>query len=243
MTTKSCSACPLRKMEMFTPFDPQELDFMTSFKSGELTVGKGTTLLMEGSNSPQLYTVLQGMAVRYKTLEDGSRQVVSFAMPGDFLGLQAGVMGEMRHSVEAATEMVLCVFKRSDLWSLFRSQPSRAYDLTWISAVEEHFLGETVATLGQRDGLQRISWALGRLFMRLRAVQMGTQTSVPLPFRQQDLADAVGLSLVHTNKTLAELRVKKVATWANGTLEVHDLDRLLQLGLVEEVREERRPLM
>lgn len=243
MPTTRCDECPLRGMELFVPFDPQELDFMLKFKSGELAVDRGTTILIEGSKSPQLFTVLRGMATRYKTLEDGSRQVINFAMPGDFLGLQAGVIGAMRHSVEAATDMVLCVFKREEIWSVFRNHPSRAFDLTWISAVEEHFLGETVATLGQRDGLQRVAWALFRLFKRLRAVRLGTRDSVPLPFRQQDLADALGLSLVHTNKTLAELRNRKVAIWARGVLEVTDLGQLQALALIDETREERRPLI
>jgi CRP/FNR family transcriptional regulator len=238
-----CDACPLRGMELFVPFDPQELDFMLKFKSGELAVDRGTTILIEGSKSPQLFTVLRGMATRYKTLEDGSRQVINFAMPGDFLGLQAGVIGAMRHSVEAATDMVLCVFRREEIWSVFRNHPSRAFDLTWISAVEEHFLGETVATLGQRDGLQRVAWALFRLFKRLRAVRLGTRDRVPLPFRQQDLADALGLSLVHTNKTLAELRSRKVAIWARGVLDVMDPDQLQALAMIDEAHEERRPLM
>ncbi len=238
-----CGACPLRRTELFTPFDADELSFMTRFKSGELTIVKGTTILMEGSNSGQLFTILKGMAIRYKLLEDGSRQVVNFALPGDFLGLQAGVMGEMQHSVEAASDMTLCVFRRDDLWEVFRSHPSRAFDLTWISAVEEHFLGETIATLGQRDGLQRVAWALMRMFQRLRAVGLGTRNSVPLPFRQQDMADALGLSLVHTNKTLAELRAQKIATWAKGVLEVHDIEKLRATGLVDQSRETRRPLM
>lgn len=87
---------------------------------------------MEGSNSPQLYTVLEGMGTRYKTLENSKRQVINFLFPGDFTGLQAGIMGEMQHSVEATTPITLCAFRRNDLWQLFRQHPERAHDLTWI---------------------------------------------------------------------------------------------------------------
>ena len=125
---------------------------------------------MEGSNSPQLYTVFSGMGTRYTTLENGRRQVINFLFPGDFIGLQASLMGEMKHSVESRTRMMLCVFDRSQLWQVFRTSPQRAYDLTWIAAVEEHFLGETIATLGQRDAAQRISWAFLRIEKRLRAL-------------------------------------------------------------------------
>ena len=242
MMTVPCRSCPLRRQPLFVPFTPEEVAFMEHFKMGELVVDPGTTILMEGSNSPQLYTVLRGQGVRYKTLADGRRQVINFLFPGDFTGLQAGLMGEMKHSVEARTRMMLCVFDRSELWHLFKEQPARAYDLTWIAAVEEHFLGETIATLGQRDAMQRLAWALLKIWQRLRAVGLGRNGGVPLPFRQQDLADALGLSLVHTNKTLARLRGLQLCDWSEGELRVLDPEGLAELGLVEPEPPERRPI-
>lgn len=243
----ACAKCPLRQQPLFTPFTGDELSFMEKFKTGELAVDPGTTILMEGSNSPQLYTVFSGMGTRYKTLENGRRQVINFLFPGDFSGLQASLMGEMKHSVEASTHMVLCVFKREDLWNLFRTNPHRAYDLTWIAAVEEHFLGETIATLGQRDAAQRISWAFLRIEKRLRAVGLGVTKDkgsiVPLPFRQQDLADSLGLSLVHTNKTLARLRELNIAQWQDGKLRILDRAGLAEIAMAEPDAEEKRPIM
>ncbi|MEZ5779790.1 MAG: Crp/Fnr family transcriptional regulator [Paracoccaceae bacterium] len=243
MTTTGCGACPLRKRDLFTPFTAEELDFMVGFKSGELTVEPGTTILMEGSSSPQVYTVLEGMGTRYKTLENGRRPVINFVFPGDFAGLQAGVMGEMQHSVDAATRMKLCVFKREGLWDLFRSHPERAYDLTWIAAVEEHFLGETIATLAQRDATQRLAWALVRIFQRLRAVGLERAGTVPLPFRQQDVADALGLSLVHTNKTLQSLRARGLVDWRKGRLTISKLGPLADLAMIDLERPQRRPIL
>lgn len=243
----ACSKCPLRQQSLFIPFTADEIVFMERFKTGELTVEPGTTILHEGSSSPQLYTVFSGMGTRYTRLKNGRRQVISFIFPGDFIGLQASVMGEMKHSVDAGTPMILCVFKRDDLWNLFRAQPNRGYDLTWIAAVEEHFLGETIATLGQRDASQRIAWAFLRIEKRLRAVGLGKSgpqgASVPLPFRQQDLADALGLSLVHTNKTLARLRDRKIAHWSDGTLLVINRASLAEVAMAEPDAEEKRPIM
>jgi CRP/FNR family transcriptional regulator, anaerobic regulatory protein len=221
----------------------EELAFMRRFKAGELSVDAGTRILMEGSNSPQVYTVLSGMGTRYKTLEDGSRQVINFLFPGDFIGLQAGIMGEMKHSVDSSTSMVLCVFNRSDLWSMFKAHPSRAYDLTWIAAVEEHFLGETLAALGQRTAGQRIGWALLRIHHRLRAVGLEKAGVVPLAFRQQDMADALGLSLVHTNKTLMRLREIGLVRWSDGELEIQDRKKLAEFVGAAPEPLEKRPLM
>ncbi len=237
-----CDNCVLRQREAFSSMSPDEVAFMMKFKSGELTVGPGTVLLMEGSNSPQLYTALSGMGLRFKLLSNGRRQVVNLVFPGDFIGLQAGVMGEMTHSVEATTRMTLCVFNRADIWTLFKTQPSRAFDLTWLSAVEEHFLGEALATMGQRDALEKVAWCFFRVFERMRMLNLTDGRSCPLPYRQQDLADALGLSLVHTNKTIQKLRRSQVAGWSEGRLTVDDLDRLAEIALIEDRKLPQRPL-
>ncbi|QYX57794.1 Crp/Fnr family transcriptional regulator [Roseovarius sp. SCSIO 43702] len=243
MSTK-CANCPLRNLSIFVPMSPDEVKFMESFKSGEMRVEAGTTLMLEGSNSPQLYTALDGMGLRYKSLESGDRQVINFVLPGDFIGLQAGVMRSMQHSVEASTPMTLCVFDRRSLWSLFRDHPERAYDLTWVAAVEEHILGESLAMVGHLNGIERISRAFVRLHDRAAATGMIEEGSMPLPYKQQDLADALGLSLVHTNKTLAKLRTEGIVTWSGGRLTIHDYNRICDIaGLDPGETPVRRPLI
>jgi CRP-like cAMP-binding protein len=238
-----CALCPLRRLAIFVPFSDHTLAFMRAFKIGELNVMPGTTMMMEGSSSPQLYTVLRGMGLRFKTLEGGQRQVVNFVLPGDFLGLQAAVMGEMKHSISASTEMVLCTFDRGALWDLFRHEPKRAFDLTWLGAVEEHFLGEALASVGQRPGIDRLGWALLRLYTRLADLGLRQGDSVPLPYRQQDMADALGLSLVHTNKSLQKLRQERLVDWSQGRLTISDPARLAAFAKIQPEADERRPLM
>lgn len=242
MTTR-CADCPLRRRPMFDRLSEDELAFQQGFKLGELVVEPGRTVLMEGASSPQFYTVLRGFGLRYKTLEDGRRQVLNFAFPGDLVGLQAAVMGEMQHGVEATVAMTLCVFDRAGLWDLFRNAPERSYALTWLSAVEEQFMGETVATLGQRDAMQRVSWALVRVHERLIALGQESRGSVPFPYRQQDLADAVGLSLVHTNKTLARLRSADLAIWQSGRLKLPGRAALAEIAGIDLERPPVRPLL
>lgn len=241
--TTDCANCPLRRHDLFATFSDQHLKAIQKFKVGEITVDPGTPLLLEGSNSPQLFTALRGMGLRYKTLPNGRRQVLNFVFPGDFLGLQAGLMNEMGHSIEATSHMTLCVFNRSELWSFFRNHPERAYDITWLAAVEEHFLGETLATIGQRSALEAISWALVRIFQRGKALGLVRDNTMALPFRQQDMADALGLSLVHTNKTLGRLRDLQMANWSDGQLTVYDLDLLMEKGEMEAGPLPVRPLM
>ncbi|MGR3542274.1 MAG: Crp/Fnr family transcriptional regulator [Hasllibacter sp.] len=239
----NCANCPLRRQPLFDALADEDLGFMQRFKVGELTVDPGTPIMMEGSSSPQLYTALRGMGLRYKTLSNGRRQVINFIYPGDFLGLQAAVMGEMQHSVEAVTRMTLCVFDRKALWTLVRGKPELSYDLTWLAATEEHFLGDALATVGQRTAIERISWALVRVTQRCRAIGIDDGGRAPFPFRQQDLADSLGLSLVHTNKTLARLRERQLASWFDGMLSITDLGELARIAGMEFEDPPKRPLI
>lgn len=216
---------------------------MSRFKNGELKIAAGTPILMEGSNSPQLYTALRGMGLRYKLLPDGSRQVIGFVLPGDFVGLQAGVMGEVKHSVEATTAMTLCVFNRSELWTLFKHEPQRAYDLTWLAAMEEHFLGDALTSVGQMSAMARLAWGLMRFFNRCEALGLANDNRCPFPYRQQDLADALGLSLVHTNKTLMKLRNQQILSIEDGHLSISDPDAVIASAQLDVEAASTRPLI
>ncbi len=242
MVTK-CANCPLRQLDAFEQISGDELSFMEKFKMGELTVDQGTPILMQGSNSPQLFTVLKGMGVRYVTLENGRRQVINFVMPGEFLGLQAGVMGEMKHSIDATTDMVLCVFDRSELWNLFKQQPQQAYDLTWLTSIQEHFLGDALASIGQMNAEQRMCWGLLRFLERCQSVGLAEGDVCPMPYTQQDLADALGLSLVHTNKTLMKLRNQQILSWRDGELHILDREKALSHAMIEIENIGTRPLI
>ena len=239
-----CRNCPLRKLPVFDDMSDSELKFMQAFKADELSIGPGTAVLVEGARSPQLYTVLEGLAIRFKTLDDGRRQIINFVMPGDFLGLQAAVAGRMSHSVESVTDMKLCVFPRGDFFKVFENHPSRAYDITWVAATEEHFLGEALTTIGQRSAIERIAWGLLQIWMRAKELDLIENDELNFPFRQQDLADTLGLSLVHTNKTLAKLRERGFLTWSNQRLALHDVKALEKLAVVKiEDFKRRRPLL
>ena len=238
-----CERCPLRGRGVFTDITKEQLDFLSRFKAGELKVDAGTVILLEGSQSPQLYTVLQGWGIRTKLLPDGRRQVINFVLPGDFIGLQGELLGDMQHSVEASTAMTLCVFARERYHELYRTQPDLSYDVTWLSAREEHFLGDALTAVGQRTGIERIAWGLISLFRRAEPLGLTRGNVLPLPYRQQDLADAIGLSLVHTNKTLRSLRERQIVAWQEGALTIYDADRLQDIAQYDGPAGRRRPLI
>jgi CRP/FNR family transcriptional regulator len=236
-----CETCALRKHKLFTDFTPTDLEFMKEFRAGEVALRAGEVLFHEGDEHAFLYTAKEGQGARFKHLPNGERQLVNFIFPGDVVGLQGIVSGTAAATAIAASPMVLCRFNKRDLASLFRDNPDRAYALTWIAAMEEHFLGETIATLGQRSAVQRMAWALLKIHKRLSAVGLAPQGVAYFPFKQRDLADALGLSLVHTNKTLAKLR--PYVCWVNDSLSIHEMKALAQIALADLETPQRRPLL
>jgi len=132
---------PAQAQNIPTLHTPEELAFVSRFKTGEVALKAGAPLFLEGAASAHLYTVLSGLAFRYKLLPDGRRQILNYCMPGDFIGLQGSVMHEMQHSVEALSDMVLCVFNREGLWRLFENHAGLSFDVTWLAVRSEQTLG------------------------------------------------------------------------------------------------------
>jgi CRP-like cAMP-binding protein len=236
-----CEKCPLRGLEGFRDFDADELEFVSSFKTGELVAESGTTIFAEGSHTSHLYTVLSGWGFRFKTLENGRRQILNFLLPGDFIGLQGTLLGEMHHSVEALSDMLLCVFERTRLPELYRGFPSLAFDVTWLSSKEEQILDEHLLSIGQRSAEARAAYLLLFIFARAEMRGLTRGKSLALPLTQQHMADTLGLSLVHTNRVLNRLSRRKIISWRNRTLQLTDRKRLVEIAGWDPDRRTARP--
>jgi CRP/FNR family transcriptional regulator, anaerobic regulatory protein len=238
-----CKNCPLIQLKVFRNFTDAEFKFVNSFKTGELAVKAGSTLLLEGNNSAHLYTLLSGWIFRYKLLPDGRRQILNFALPGDFIGLQASVFNEMQHTVEALTDVVLCVFPREKLWSLYSTQPGLGFDVTWLAAREEKMLDDNLLSIGRRTAVERIAFLILHIFKRAKEVKLTLGNSILLPINQQHVADALGMSLVHTNKTLRKLYDGKLIEWRDKSITILDEQSLINISRFEGDRSSPRPLI
>jgi CRP/FNR family transcriptional regulator len=225
-----CEQCPLRRRANLREFAAEELGFVKQFKMDELHVEPGASFLREGTRSEHLYTVLQGWAFRYKMLDDGRRQILNYALPADMLGLQGTLMHEMEHSVEALTPLTLCVFPRSKLWELYSHFPSLAFDITWLAAHEERLIDEYLVSLGRRSAVERTAFLLLHLFVRAADSGLTKDGAIQFPFTQQHLADTLGMSLVHTNKTLKRLYATNAIRWKGRRFELVDRAMLTNLA-------------
>src|SRR6266567_4527105 len=213
----SCFECALRACGLFKPVTREELSFINDIKQGHLTVPAGTEIIQAQQDSPDLYTLYSGWAFRFKTLPDGRRQILNFLLPGDLLGLQAAMFDAALHGIEALTDVELCLLPRRKTWALFDQMPALAFDVTWFGSREESLVDENLTSVGRRTALERIAALIVKLYKRAAALGLVTDGTFAFPLTQHHIADALGLSLVHTNKTLARLRKLGMFTQGNGS--------------------------
>ena len=177
--------------------------------------------------------MLAGWAFRYKSLPDGRRQILNYALPSDLIGLQGSVNDEMQHSVEALTDVTLCVFPREKLWDLYKDYPTLAFDVTWLAAREEQMLDEGLLSVGRRTAMERLAYLLLTMFQRAEEIGLTKGDTIQFPFTQQHVADTLGMSLVHINKTLQRLNATKTMRWKERRFEILNREELAKIAFYE----------
>lgn len=219
-----CEACPLVSCEGLRQPPAELRQWIAAFRQGELRLCRGEQVFDQGSRPVHLYTVLTGVLMRTRLLEDGRRQVINFMFPGDFLGLQATLDGEMSHAVEAVTSTTLCVFARDRFFEMVASQPRLAFDMTWLAAHEEAALEEHIVSLGQRNARERMTALAVFLVQRAYDTGLAPDGVLNMTVTQGQIADMLGLSLVHTNRTMQTLRRLQLVDWTINAISIPDME-------------------
>ncbi len=246
MKLVACQACPLRSLPLFVEHSEAEVALIESLKREQVVVGADRIVIHEGQTDAALYTLLSGWAFRFKTLSDGRRQILNFLLPGDFIGVQQKMSDAAAHGVQTITDVVLCVFQRDAVWELHRSAPTLGFGVTWLTAHEESVVDDTLLSVGRRSAEERIATLLILLYKRAAALQVETDPAagVPFPLTQQHIADGLGLSLVHTNKTLRKLERRGLHRIEDGRLRLLDVRALARIAdLYGDGRPMPRPLI
>lgn len=226
-----CSQCPLRLKHLFLDNSADEISMVQSLKRREVQLRADDILIHEGQTDAALYTLLQGWAFRFKTLKDGRRQILNFLLPGDFIGVQQKMGDASAHGVIALTDSLFCVFQQDALWALHQRSPRMGFNVTWLTAHEESMVDENLLSVGRRSAQERIASLLIRLFKRAAALQDDAGAAgVVFPLTQQHIADSLGLSLVHTNKTLRKLEQQGLHQIVDGRLHLRNVKALAHLA-------------
>ncbi len=242
-STVPCVACPLRTLPVFKINTPEEIAFIESMRLGQVDVPAGAAIIEENSPNPAIYSLFSGWAFRYKTLRDGRRQILNFLLPGDVIGFQAHMLGDSAHGVEALTDVRLCRHARPKIFELYRNYPELAFDTTWLTAKEEHLVDEILTSVGRRSASERIAMLMINLYKRARSLDPQGTGEVYVPLTQLHIADALGLSLVHTNKTLKRLQRRGLFIFEHQRLILVDPAGLARLADYFEAPLATRPLL
>ncbi len=171
-----------------------------------------------------------GWACSYKILPGGTRQIVGIQVPGDFLGLRSVLFRTSDHNVEPLTVVQASEVASQTLLAAFSQTPRLATAVLWAASRDEAMVVEHLVNIGRRTAIERMAHFLLELAARLRLVGMGDRTGYLCPLSQYVLADVLGLSAVHVNRVLRELREGGMLTFQRGRVTFDDYDALVMLA-------------
>jgi CRP/FNR family transcriptional regulator len=229
MVKVSCDQCRLRCKPLFHQFSPDELAFIGKLKSDQLSLGPNADILVPGEPAKAgngLFTMFAGWAFRYRVFPDGARQILDFLLPGDLVGLQARQLGVSLDGIKTLTAVSLCVLNGRPLPELYEQHPTLAARLVHTLMQDQQRTDAQLAFLGRRTAAQRMGFLMLDLFDRLDRLGMANGTWCHFPLQRRHLADALGLSGAHVNRSTADLRDAGMATLGNNVLVILDRARL-----------------
>ncbi len=220
------------KLEAFTRLSQQDKALIDRLaRKNVRVINARRDLVREGERPRGVHLILDGWACRYKQLPDGRRQVVSFFIPGDLCDANVFILKEMDHSIGAITQIKVAEITPPDFEALMQESPRITQALWWHELVNAAVQREWTTNIGQRTAYERIAHLFCELFIRLRSVGLADGNSCDFPLTQVDLADATGLTAVHVNRTLQEMRREDLIVLEHRTLTIRDLDRLKDVAM------------
>lgn len=182
----------------------------------------GRDVIAEGERPRHVHVVLDGFACRYKMLPDGGRQIMAWLAPGDFCDLHVCILGEMDHGVAVLTASRIAAIPADAVERLASLSRTLSRALWWATLVDEAVLREWLVGMGRRQADQQVAHLFCELLLRLRAVDRAPGNRFDLPVTQAELADTVGLTPVHVNRVVQQLRAAGYLEWRGGVVTVLD---------------------
>lgn len=194
------------------------------------TVPAKQDIISEGEKPEHVHVVLDGWAARYKTLPDGSRQILAFLIPGDFADLHVTILREMDHGIVALVPSRVAYVPHRQMEELPLHRPQLARALWRATLIDEAVLRSWIVNLGRRDAAERIAHLFCELHARMALVGLVSDGQFRLPLTQEVIADATGLTPVHVNRVLQRLRSDALIVLERGELEILDAAALRRLA-------------
>ncbi|MDX1512377.1 MAG: Crp/Fnr family transcriptional regulator [Gammaproteobacteria bacterium] len=207
-----------------------DLEVLRRLIGKEEEVEAGAQVVSQGSDETRVFVVNSGWAIRYKTIRDGGRQILNFVTPGDVSGVYSLLFSRAEHTIEALTPMRLAFFQNRALLDAFGESPRLAVVLTWFAGQDARLLAEQIVRVGRRPGAERMAHLLVELHLRRRRAGAGDTESRRFPVTQVLLADALGMSHVHTHRIFRGLARDGFVTRKQSDVWLEDVNGLARLA-------------
>jgi len=221
-----------RRLEEFTQLTDADRAELTRFGGQSVcTIPPRRDLISEGTAPAFLYLVLDGWGSRYRTLENGRTQIVDFVVPGDLCDLNLFILDRMDHSIGAITRLRVAEIGRDDFHRVVTNFPNITTALWWQELVSKSIHREWIVNVAQRSARQRLAHLFCEMFLRLESVGLTEGFTCDFPPTQNDLASATGLTAVHVNRTLQDLRADGLVILERKRLTIPDMSALQDAGL------------
>lgn len=223
----------IRKLEVFAPLSDVERDAVSALAGQTRSYSPREDVIRQGDRTEHVNLLLEGFACRYKTLEDGRRQILSFFVPGVICDLNVFILERMDHSIGALSPCVFGAIHRRQVDELIDRQPRITRALWWCTLVGEATAREWLLNVGQRSAYERAAHLFCELYWRLGVVGLVRDGTFDFPVTQTELGDALGLSAVHVNRTLQELRRDGLISTQGRELTVLDVEGLERAAMFD----------
>jgi CRP-like cAMP-binding protein len=174
--------------------------------------------------------LIEGIVCRYRDLNDGQRQVMELHLPGDFLDLHSFLLKQLEHNVGSMTPVRLALVPHDRIRDITEKHPHLARMLWFSTLLDAAIHRERILSIGRRSAVSRIAHLFCELYMRLKVVEMVDGYSYKLPITQADIADASGLTAVHVNRMLKQLRDQGLMSFRNNEVIIQDWDQLRRVA-------------
>jgi CRP-like cAMP-binding protein len=217
----------IMKLEYGARLTDEDRAVLQDLTSKTRRVARNLDIIFEGERPENVHLVVEGFACRYKTLADGRRQIMAFLVPGDFCDLHVAILDEMDHSIGTGWGCTIVDLPRSAIEDLTAHHPRITRALWWATLVDEGTLRAWLVNMGQRDADRQMAHLVCELLVRLRIVGLVSNGSFAFPITQEDLADTLGVTSVHVNRVLQDLRSQDLLEWKSKRLYIPDVERLM----------------
>ncbi len=227
-----CLHCPARSSQgLCADTRPERLSDIASHKSGDREFKAGQELFGLSEPCDSIFNLTQGWVILYNILEDGRRQILHFALPGAVLGFHPGSGARMTYAAQALTNTVVCTIPHRALLPLVNQQPELGLRLARLIARDCSLAFDRLTSIGRHSARERVAHLLLELFVRYRAQWPGSQIKeMHLPLTQEHIGDATGLTFVHVNRVLRDLRKDGVVDFHYRRLQILDPDKLVDVA-------------